>query len=67
MIKIILKHFIYEKCIDVFFSSVSKNFERPNIQHEIEKYFEILKFRIFIMENQDRIVKDIFTNPNFLN
>ena len=29
MIKIALKHWIYEKCIDVFFSVVGRNFDIP--------------------------------------
>jgi len=35
MIKIILKHFIYEKCINLIFYKISNNFSNPVRKHRI--------------------------------
>ena len=31
MIKVALKHFIYEKCIELLFSGIRKNFKQPDV------------------------------------
>lgn len=38
MFKVILKHFIYERCIDVFFDRIYRNFMSPDelLKHKIE-------------------------------
>ncbi len=35
MIKIVLKHFLYEQAINVFFKEVVNNFVRPNIEQSV--------------------------------
>lgn len=35
MIKIALKHFLYEQAINVFFKEVVKNFVRPNLEQSV--------------------------------
>jgi hypothetical protein len=35
MIKIALKHFLYDQAIDVFFKEVVKNFVRPNLEQSV--------------------------------
>ena len=36
MIKIALKHFIYEKCIDVIFNAIINNFKTPTTWHKMK-------------------------------
>lgn len=36
MLKIYLKHFIYEKCIDVIFNAIINNFRTPNKLHNVK-------------------------------
>ena len=46
MIKVAIKHFIYEKCIDVFFNAISRNFDtNPMLLVEGETYKEIQLIR----------------------
>jgi len=34
MFKIFIKHWIFEKCIDVFFDGIAKSFNKPNLKYE---------------------------------
>ena len=55
MIKVAIKHFIYEKCINVLFSAISRNFNRnPRLLVVGETYKEIQLIRAHL-EHKFRI------------
>lgn len=41
MIKIVLKHFIYDHCVDVFFDKITDNFIRPKVKQWIQSKWTI--------------------------
>lgn len=41
MIKVAVKHFIYEHCVDVFFDKVTENFIRPKLKQFIQSKWTI--------------------------
>lgn len=41
MIKVALKHFIYQHCVDVFFDKVTDNFIRPKLKQFIQSKWTI--------------------------
>ena len=43
MIKILLKHLIYEKCIDIFFDTVERNFSKCGKSHKDRIIYQIIK------------------------
>lgn len=43
MIKILLKHLIYEKCIDIFFDTVERNFSKGGKSHNDRIVYQIIK------------------------
>ena len=45
MIKILLKHFIFDKCIDVAFEKITNNFIKPDIQSYKVKLTKIQDYR----------------------
>jgi len=45
MIKVALKHFIYEKCIDVLFNAIDKNFMGPYREFKVGDTFLYMEMR----------------------
>lgn len=43
MIKIALKHYIYDYCISLLFDSIEKNFKPINTKIKVEDYFSIIE------------------------
>ncbi len=41
MIKIVLKHFIYDHCVDVFFDKITDNFIRPKVKQWVQSKWTI--------------------------
>ena len=41
MIKVALKHFIYDHCVDVFFDKVTDNFIRPKLKNWLKSTWTI--------------------------
>ena len=83
MIKIALKHWIYEKCIDVLFKYISKNFliSREQNEFKVRDKFEYiilkphitddrLSFRMYnctILENKHETLLLEFSNSEYFN
>ena len=44
MIKIALKHYIYDYCISLLFAGIEKNFKPINTKFKVGDYFSIIEF-----------------------
>jgi len=59
MIKIFLKHLIYEKCINVLFNAISRNFTRPPCNITLSDAEELL-------EEANNLIRGHYTIPDQL-